>query len=45
MKRTTANVTINVGMLLVYFLAAKAGLSLAFVNSSVTAVWPPTGIA
>jgi diguanylate cyclase (GGDEF)-like protein/PAS domain S-box-containing protein len=29
----------------VYFIAGKAGLTLAFVNSSVTAVWPPTGIA
>jgi signal transduction histidine kinase/CheY-like chemotaxis protein len=28
-----------------YFAAARLGLSLAFVNSSVTAVWPPTGIA
>jgi integral membrane sensor domain MASE1/anti-sigma regulatory factor (Ser/Thr protein kinase) len=29
----------------VYFLAAKAGLQLAFVHASATAVWPPTGIA
>ena len=29
----------------VYFGAAKFGLSLAFVNSQVTAIWPPTGIA
>ena len=29
----------------IYFLAAKFGLSLAFVNKQVTAVWPPTGIA
>jgi PAS domain S-box-containing protein len=28
-----------------YFGAAKAGLALAFENSSITAVWPPTGIA
>jgi diguanylate cyclase (GGDEF)-like protein/PAS domain S-box-containing protein len=28
-----------------YFGAAKAGLLLAYENSSVTAVWPPTGIA
>jgi PAS domain S-box-containing protein len=29
----------------VYFGAAKFGLSLAVVNASATAVWPPTGIA
>ena len=29
----------------VYFGAAKFGLALAFANSSITAVWPPTGIA
>lgn len=29
----------------VYFATAKLGLALAFVNASVTAVWPPTGIA
>jgi len=28
-----------------YFAAGKAGLTLAFVNASATAVWPPTGIA
>jgi PAS domain S-box-containing protein len=30
---------------LLYFLAGKLGLSLAFVHASATAVWPPTGIA
>ena len=28
-----------------YWVAAKAGLALAFVNASATAVWPPAGIA
>ena len=28
-----------------YFVAARLGLQLAFVNASATAVWPPTGIA
>jgi PAS domain S-box-containing protein len=28
-----------------YLVAGKIGLTLAFVNSSATAVWPPTGIA
>ena len=32
-------------MALVYFGAAKLGLALAFATPSVTAVWPPTGIA
>ena len=30
---------------LLYFVAGRFGLSLAFVNPSATAVWPPTGIA
>jgi integral membrane sensor domain MASE1/anti-sigma regulatory factor (Ser/Thr protein kinase) len=30
---------------LAYFASAKLGLKLAFSNESVTAVWPPTGIA
>jgi len=34
-----------VGLAAIYFAAAKFGLSLAFVNPSATAVWPPTGIA
>src|SRR5919204_1859296 len=29
----------------VYYGAAKLGLSLAFMNASISAVWPPTGIA
>jgi PAS domain S-box-containing protein len=29
----------------IYFLAAKLGLSLAFLNASVSPVWPPTGVA
>jgi diguanylate cyclase (GGDEF)-like protein len=39
----------RVGLLLalaaVYYLAAKVGLRFAFVNTSVTTVWPPAGIA
>jgi signal transduction histidine kinase len=33
------------GLAIIYFLAAKLGLLLAFVAEQVTAVWPPTGIA
>jgi diguanylate cyclase (GGDEF)-like protein len=32
-------------LFVVYFLAAKLGLKMAFVHPSSTAVWPPTGIA
>ncbi len=35
----------NLGLAAVYFLAAKGGLSLAFVQANASAVWPPTGIA
>src|SRR5437879_2676615 len=33
------------GLAVVYFVGAKLGLQLAFLNASATAVWPPTGIA
>ena len=33
------------GLAAVYYGAAKLGLSLAFMSSSISAVWPPTGIA
>ncbi len=32
-------------LVVVYFLAGKLGLQFAFLHSSATAVWPPTGIA
>lgn len=39
----------NLGLILLvallYFLGAKVGLSLAFINANVSPVWPPTGIA
>src|SRR6267154_1695076 len=34
-----------VGLAVVYFVGAKLGLQLAYLNASATAVWPPTGIA
>jgi integral membrane sensor domain MASE1/anti-sigma regulatory factor (Ser/Thr protein kinase) len=34
-----------IALALVYFGSAKLGLALAFSNESVTAIWPPTGIA
>jgi diguanylate cyclase (GGDEF)-like protein len=33
------------GLAIVYLIAGKLGLSMAFVHPSSTAVWPPTGIA
>lgn len=35
----------RLGVALAYFGSAKLGLTLAFTTASVTAVWPPTGIA
>ena len=34
-----------VGLLIAYFLAGKCGLRFASIEPSVSAVWPPTGIA
>ncbi|HYX29364.1 MAG TPA: MASE1 domain-containing protein [Pyrinomonadaceae bacterium] len=39
------DVAIATGVASAYFLGAKVGLSLAFVNVSVSPVWPPAGIA
>ena len=38
-------VTLLVGLALIYYLSAIAGLRFAYINTSVTTVWPPTGIA
>lgn len=35
----------GLGVAAIYLIAGKIGLSLAFVNASASAVWPPTGIA
>jgi PAS domain S-box-containing protein len=40
-----ASLGLNVGVAVVYLAAAKLGLSLAFLHSSVSPVWPPTGVA
>jgi PAS domain S-box-containing protein len=42
---TIKSVLLNIAIALLYIASGKLGLSLAFVNSSTTAVWPPTGIA
>lgn len=44
-KRLLTRVAILSLLALVYYLAGRLGLSLAFVNPSATAIWPPTGIA
>jgi len=44
-NRIAKDIAIGLGLLVVYVVAGKLGLKLAFVNASATAVWPPTGIA
>lgn len=44
-SREIERILIIAGLAAAYFVAGKLGLSLAFVNASATAVWPPTGIA
>ncbi|TMQ60214.1 MAG: response regulator [Candidatus Eisenbacteria bacterium] len=43
--RLLKGVVASLAVAVVYLIAGKIGLSLAFVNASATAVWPPTGIA
>src|SRR6266705_1002121 len=45
MRQSFRRVALLVGLAAVYYLAAKLGLRFAFINSSVTPVWPPAGIA
>src|SRR5580765_1849805 len=45
MTRRFHTVASNLALAAVYFCAGKFGLSLAIVNASYSAVWPPTGIA
>jgi integral membrane sensor domain MASE1 len=44
-KRFLTRAVIIVGLAVAYVAAGKFGLSLAMVNPSATAVWPPTGLA
>src|SRR6476661_7087420 len=43
--KTLPLVGLNLFLAVVYFSAAELGLSLASLNSNVTPVWPPAGIA
>ncbi|HYX68242.1 MAG TPA: MASE1 domain-containing protein [Terriglobales bacterium] len=45
MKQWQDNLAAMAVLAVVYFVAGKLGLSLAFVHPSSTAVWPPAGIA
>jgi PAS domain S-box-containing protein len=45
MRISLTNTAMSLGLAVVYFLSGKLGLSLAFLNASATAVWPPAGIA
>ena len=44
-KRFFGKLAAVISLTVIYFFAGKLGLSLAFVNPSATAVWPPAGIA
>jgi diguanylate cyclase (GGDEF)-like protein len=45
MSQSLRRVVLLAGLAVVYYLAAKLGLRFAFINSSVTTIWPPAGIA
>jgi PAS domain S-box-containing protein len=42
---TRQNILLNIALAIVYFIAGKFGLSLAFDNPSASPIWAPTGIA
>jgi len=45
MRQPLRRVALLIGLSAIYYFAAKLGLRFAFINSSVTTVWPPAGIA
>src|SRR3974390_2083194 len=45
MKSSTKRVAGVLALAAIYFVSGKFGLSLAFLNRSASAVWPPTGVA
>src|SRR6266508_5974796 len=45
MSQSLRRVALLFGLAGVYYFAAKLGLRFAFINSSVTTIWPPAGIA
>ncbi|MEX2157561.1 MAG: MASE1 domain-containing protein [Gemmatimonadales bacterium] len=44
-SRSLRRVAMLLGLAAVYYVAAKFGLQFAYVNTSVTTIWPPAGIA
>ncbi len=44
-RRGFSGVAAFVGLTLIYFLAGKLGLKLAFLHASASPVWPPAGVA
>src|SRR2546423_13145601 len=45
MSQSLRRLALLLGLAAIYYLAAKLGLRFAYINSSVTVVWPPAGIA
>src|SRR2546423_15593227 len=45
MRARFHDVLVLAGLTVVYWVAGKLGLQLAFVHPSATAVWPPSGLA
>jgi PAS domain S-box-containing protein len=45
MMRSLRQLGLVLALAVVYFVSGKFGLSLAFLNASASAVWPPTGVA
>src|SRR2546428_8337987 len=45
MSQSLRRVALLFGLAALYYVAAKLGLRFAYINSSVTTIWPPAGIA
>ena len=45
MSQSLRRLALLFGLAALYYIAAKLGLRFAYINSSVTTVWPPAGIA
>src|SRR6267378_2550837 len=45
MSQSLRRLALLLGLAAAYYLAAKLGLRFAYINSSVTVIWPPAGIA
>jgi diguanylate cyclase (GGDEF)-like protein len=45
MSQSLRRILVLFGLAIIYYLAARLGLRFAYVNSSVTTIWPPAGIA